>query len=54
MKRNWAGVISCFLLFTVVCMSLAFNVKGAFRASGHPELGLLFYPAGGSSQFSLP
>ena len=42
-KRNWAGVISCFLLFTVVCMSLAFNVKGAFRASGHPELGLLFF-----------
>jgi hypothetical protein len=43
-KRNWAGVISCFLLFTVVCMSLAFNVKGAFRAAGHPELGLLFLP----------
>ncbi|MEB7915602.1 inner membrane protein YbjM [Enterobacter mori] len=42
-KRNWAGVVSCFLLFTVVCMSLAFNVKGAFRASGHPELGLLFF-----------
>ena len=42
-KRNWAGVISCFLLFTVVCMSLAFNVKGAFRASGHAELGLLFF-----------
>ena len=42
-KRNWAGVVSCFLLFMVVCMSLAFNVKGAFRASGHPELGLLFF-----------
>jgi len=42
-KRNWAGVVSCFLLFTVVCMSLAFNVKGGFRASGHPELGLLFF-----------
>ncbi len=42
-KRNWAGVISCFLLFTVVCMSLAFNVKGAFRASGQPETGLLFF-----------
>jgi len=24
-------------------MTLAFNVKGAFRASGHPELGLLFF-----------
>jgi hypothetical protein len=51
-KRNWAGVISCFLLFTVVCMSLAFNVKGAFRASGHPELGLLFLPCRGGCQFS--
>lgn len=47
-KRNWAGVISCFLLFTVVCMSLAFNVKGAFRASGHPELGLLFFTLPGA------
>ncbi|WP_459625916.1 inner membrane protein YbjM, partial [Enterobacter hormaechei] len=42
-KRNWAGEISCFLLFTVVCMSLAFNVKGAFSASGHPALGLLHF-----------
>lgn len=42
-KRNWAGVVSCFMLFTVVCVSLAFNVKGAFRASGHPELGLLCF-----------
>jgi hypothetical protein len=47
-KRNWAGVISCFLLFTVVCLSLAFNVKGAFRASGHPELGLLFFTLPGA------
>ena len=48
-KRNWAGVISCFLLFTVVCMSLAFNVKGAFRAAGHPELGLLFFTLPGAA-----
>jgi Putative inner membrane protein of Enterobacteriaceae. len=41
-KRNWAGVACCFLLFTVVCLVLA-NVKGAFRSSGHPELGLLFF-----------
>lgn len=46
---NRAGVISCFLLFTVVCMSLAFNVKGAFRASGHPELGLLFFTLPGAA-----
>ncbi|MRS91339.1 hypothetical protein GJV04_15040 [Enterobacteriaceae bacterium RIT714] len=42
-KRNWAGMVCCFLLFTVVCLVLAFKVKGAFRASGHPELGLLFF-----------
>jgi Putative inner membrane protein of Enterobacteriaceae. len=42
-KHNWAGVISCFLLFIVVCLVLAFNVKGAFRAEGHAELGLLFF-----------
>jgi len=42
-KRNWAGVACCFLLFTAVCLLLAFNVKGAFRTSGHPELGLLFF-----------
>jgi len=27
----------------VVCLSLALKMKGAFRASGHPELGLLFF-----------
>ncbi|CAM4060026.1 MULTISPECIES: inner membrane protein YbjM [Lelliottia] len=42
-KRNWAGVVCCFLLFIAVCLSLAFHVKGAFRTSGHPELGLLFF-----------
>jgi len=42
-KRNWTGVVCCFLLFIAVCLSLAFHVKGAFRASGHPELGLLFF-----------
>ena len=48
-KRNWAGVVSCFLLFTTVCLSLAFHVKGAFRASGHPELGLLFFTLPGAA-----
>jgi Putative inner membrane protein of Enterobacteriaceae. len=47
--RNWAGVVSCFLLFIAVCVSLAFNVKGAFRASGHPELGLLFFTLPGAA-----
>ena len=35
-------------------MSLAFNVKGAFRASGHPELGLLFFTLPGLQPVSLP
>lgn len=42
-ERRWAGVICCFVLFIVVCLFLLLNVKGAFRASGHPELGLLFF-----------
>lgn len=42
-ERGWAGVICCFLLFIVVFFSLVLNVKGAFRASGSPELGLLFF-----------
>ena len=42
-ERGWAGVICCFLLFIVVFFSLILNVKGAFRASGSPELGLLFF-----------
>jgi len=42
-KRNWAGVACCFLLFIVVCVSLKFNMTGAFRSAGRPELGLLFF-----------
>ncbi|HEX4501241.1 MAG TPA: inner membrane protein YbjM [Scandinavium sp.] len=42
-ERGWAGVICCFVLFIVVCLFLLLNMKGAIRASGHPELGLLFF-----------
>lgn len=42
-KHGWASAFCCFLLFIVVCLSVALNMKGAFRASGHPELGLLFF-----------
>lgn len=42
-ERGWAGVICCFVLFIVVCLYLLVNMKGAFRASGHQELGLLFF-----------
>ena len=30
-------------------MSLAFNLKGAFRAAGHPGLGLLFFTLPGAA-----
>lgn len=41
-KQRWAGAICCFVLFIVVCLFLATHMKGAFRAAGHPEIGLLF------------
>lgn len=42
-ERGWAGIICCFILFIVVFCSLVMQVKGAFRTSGNPELGLLFF-----------
>lgn len=42
-KRSLAGILCCFILFIAVCLSLATNMDGAFRASGHPELGLLLF-----------
>ncbi|MGS6332080.1 inner membrane protein YbjM, partial [Enterobacter asburiae] len=42
-KRNWAGVISCFLLFTVVCLCLPFNLNRPFTGAGHPALGVVFF-----------
>lgn len=42
-KRHWPGVARCFLLYTAVCLCLTLNVKGAFLAGRHPELGLLFF-----------
>lgn len=47
-KRGLAGIICCFLLFIVVCFLEVTNMKGAFRASGHPELGLLFFTLPGA------
>ena len=56
MKHNqrWAGAICCFVLFIVVCLFLATHMKGAFRAAGHPEIGLLFFilPGAVASFFS--
>ncbi|MGS6288785.1 inner membrane protein YbjM, partial [Enterobacter asburiae] len=51
-KRNWAGVISCFLLFTVVWMLLAFKLNAGFKSAGHPDLGvLIFYHPGAGPTF---
>ncbi|WP_045631767.1 inner membrane protein YbjM, partial [Klebsiella pneumoniae] len=41
-ERSWACIICGFVLFIVVCLSWLLHMKGAFRASGNPELGLLF------------
>lgn len=53
-KQRWAGAICCFVLFIVVCLFLATHMKGAFRAAGHPEIGLLFFilPGAVASFFS--
>jgi len=53
-KQSWASAVCCFVLFIVVCLSLTLNVKGAFRAAGHPEVGLLFFilPGAAASFFS--
>ena len=47
-KQGWAGAICCFVLFIVVCLSLTMHMKGAFRVSGHPEIGLLFFTLPGA------
>ncbi len=53
-ERSWAGIICGFVLFIVVCLSLLLHMKGAFRASGNPELGLLFFLLpGGGGELSL-
>lgn len=52
-ERSWAGIICGFVLFIVVCLSLLLHMKGAFRASGNPELGLLFFAARGGGELSL-
>ncbi|MGS6330920.1 inner membrane protein YbjM [Enterobacter asburiae] len=46
-------MISCFLLFTVVWLSRAFNVNGGLRAAGHPPLRGQFFsqPGAGANIF---
>jgi hypothetical protein len=52
-ERAWAGIICGFFLFIVVCLSLLLHMKGAFRATGHPELGLLFFLLPGAAASCL-
>ena len=47
-KHGWVGAVCCFVLFVVVCFFLTMNMKGAFRAAGHPEIGLLFFTLPGA------
>ncbi|EKY5004962.1 inner membrane protein YbjM [Citrobacter amalonaticus] len=47
-KHGWVGAVCCFVLFMVVCLFLTMNMKGAFRAAGHPEIGLLFFTLPGA------
>lgn len=47
-KHGWVGAVCCFVLFVVVCLFLTMNMKGAFRAAGHPEMGLLFFTLPGA------
>ncbi|MFP7301279.1 inner membrane protein YbjM [Klebsiella pasteurii] len=49
----WAGIICGFFLFIVVCLSLLLHMKGAFRATGNPELGLLFFLLPGAAASCL-
>ena len=51
-KGKWAGAISCFLLFTVVCMSLAFNVKGHSEPPGIRNWDCSFHSAAWPRVFS--
>ncbi|EPX2489321.1 inner membrane protein YbjM [Klebsiella michiganensis] len=52
-ERAWAGIICGFFLFIVVCLSLLLHMKGAFRATCHPELGLLFFLLPGAAASCL-
>lgn len=47
-KHGWAGAICCFVLFVIVCLFLKMHMRGAFRAAGHPEIGLLFFTLPGA------
>lgn len=47
-KHGWVGAVCCFVLFVIVCLFLTMNMKGAFRAAGHPEMGLLFFTLPGA------
>ncbi|HEY4467377.1 MAG TPA: inner membrane protein YbjM [Klebsiella sp.] len=52
-ERAWAGISCGFFLFIVVCLSLLLHMKAPFRATGHPELGLLFFLLPGAAASCL-
>ncbi len=42
-ERAWVGITCGFFLFIVVCLLLLLHMKGVFRATGNPEVGLLYF-----------
>ncbi|VEB99271.1 Inner membrane protein ybjM [Cedecea lapagei] len=52
--QRWLGIACCFVLFILVFLSLRLHVMGQFIATGHYELGLLFFllPGAAASFFS--
>ncbi|WP_052050210.1 inner membrane protein YbjM [Cedecea neteri] len=52
--QRWLGITCCFVLFILVFLSLRLDVMGRFIATGHYELGLLFFlfPGAAASFFS--
>lgn len=42
-SHRWVGIICCCVLFTAVFIGVRWNMRGAFRAAGNPELGLLVF-----------
>ena len=52
-ERAWVGITCGFFLFIVVCLLLLLHMKGVFRATGNPEVGLLYFLLPGAAASCL-
>ncbi|HAT1611122.1 TPA: hypothetical protein I8Y12_002743 [Raoultella planticola] len=52
-ERAWVGITCGFFLFIVVCLSLLLHMKGVLRATGNPEVGLLYFLLPGAATSCL-